>query len=172
MLAVESPAPPQAPFYGSNSSSSLVTQQPQPPVPGPSPLPQQLQQYSLNASSSSSIPNLSQQPQFPPGVKVPQNEQIGSSSLAPPQQTSTIGGQRSPSTSQQPAPPQTQTRIPPPAPTAFPGSLSDLVGSFESVKQKGTPLSCCVWLSVYLIVCASTISCHAYDQPRPGSQDA
>ncbi|KAJ7781600.1 Not1 N-terminal domain, CCR4-Not complex component-domain-containing protein [Mycena metata] len=64
-------------------------------------------------------------PQFPPGVKVPQSEQAGMSILSAPQQPS-IGAQRPPS---QPVPQRTTAG-------AFPGSLSDLVVSFESVKQK------------------------------------
>lgn len=114
------------------ASNSLQAQQA--PLPsGPSPLPQQLQQYTMNLANASSQPGSSQsQPQFPPGVKVPQTEQAGPSSLAPSQQQpSAIGGQRPSSTTQQ----QTQQRS---TPTAFPGSLSDLVVSFENVKQKGT----------------------------------
>ncbi|KAJ7755642.1 Not1 N-terminal domain, CCR4-Not complex component-domain-containing protein [Mycena maculata] len=67
-------------------------------------------------------------PQFPPGVKVPQSEQAGPSMLSAPQQPS-IGAQRPLSASQ--AMPQQRTTA-----GAFPGSLSDLVVSFESIKQK------------------------------------
>ncbi|KAG5650364.1 hypothetical protein H0H81_012490 [Sphagnurus paluster] len=88
---------------------------------GLSPLPQQLQQYTM-ASGSSPLPSQAQaQPQFPPGVKPPQSEQ------AVPQHA--IGGQRPASAAKQ-QPPQRA------APAAFPGSLSDLVVSFENVKQK------------------------------------
>ncbi|KAJ7638498.1 Not1 N-terminal domain, CCR4-Not complex component-domain-containing protein [Roridomyces roridus] len=65
-------------------------------------------------------------PQFPPGVKAPQNEQPVTPAL--PQQPAVVA-QRPPSTSQ-PMPSQRATA------GAFPGSLSDLVVSFESVKQK------------------------------------
>ncbi|KAF7301558.1 hypothetical protein MIND_00721300 [Mycena indigotica] len=75
-------------------------------------------QAQMPAASSSQ----SQQPQFPPGVKVPQGEQ------------STVDGVSQPSSrplsAAQPTPPRTN-------PSAFPGSLSDLVVSFETVKQKG-----------------------------------
>ncbi|KAJ7283459.1 Not1 N-terminal domain, CCR4-Not complex component-domain-containing protein [Mycena rebaudengoi] len=89
-------------------SPSLLNGNAQVQQPAPSSLPQQV-------------------PQFPPGVKVPQNEQAGMSMLAAPQQPS-IGAQRPLSASQ--SVPQRSTAA------AFPGSLSDLVVSFESVKQK------------------------------------
>ncbi|KAJ3790682.1 Not1 N-terminal domain, CCR4-Not complex component-domain-containing protein [Lentinula aff. detonsa] len=88
---------------------------------GPSPLPQQIQQYSMNPSGvpSTSSPALqsAQAPQFPPGVKVSSNEQ----SLHVPQQN--VPTARPPSVAQQ-------------ASRVFPGSLSDLVVSFENAKQK------------------------------------
>lgn len=76
----------------------------------PSPLPQQVQHYPLPQQA---IP-----PQYPPGVKV--------------QDMQAVGAQRPPSTrgSVPPHLQQGQQR------TAFPGSLSDLVVSFENVKQK------------------------------------
>ncbi|KAF5388110.1 hypothetical protein D9615_000039 [Tricholomella constricta] len=92
----------------------------------PSPLPQQLQQYSMNPSSNSPLPSQDQAQtllQFPPGVKPPQGEQGVAQQHA-------IGGQRPPSAAKQLPPPQRAT------PAAFPGSLSDLVVSFENVKQK------------------------------------
>jgi len=78
---------------------------------------------------------------FPPGVKVPQTEQqqqqqaIGTS--LPAQQQQNIGAQRPSSATQQV--PQHRPTVP----TAFPGSLSDLVVSFENVKQKGTERVLC-----------------------------
>lgn len=115
------------------ANNSLQVQQTLPPA-GPSPLPQQLQQYTMNPSGSSPLSN-TVQPQSPPGVKAPQNEQAGASTLPPVHhQSQVIGGQRPPSTSQQ-QPPQRST-----AP-AFPGSLSDLVVSFENVKQKALRMS-------------------------------
>jgi len=77
---------------------------------------------------------------FPPGVKVPQTEQqqqqqaIGTSL---PAQQQNIGAQRPSSAAQQV--PQHRPTVP----TAFPGSLSDLVVSFENVKQKGTERVLC-----------------------------
>jgi CCR4-NOT transcription complex subunit 3 len=66
---------------------------------------------------------------FPPGVKVAQSDQ--------PQQQPAIGNQRPPSsTQQQQQQQQQQTR--PTASSVFPGSLQDLVVSFENVKQKGS----------------------------------
>jgi CCR4-NOT transcription complex subunit 3 len=111
------------------------------PSAGPSPLPQQVQQYTLNApgllSMSSPMPSSSQQqPQFPPGVKVPLvsggEQSAGQLIPPPPQQPQTIGAQRPPSASQQAA--QQRSAVA----STFPGSLSDLVASFENVKQKGT----------------------------------
>ncbi|KAJ7122780.1 Not1 N-terminal domain, CCR4-Not complex component-domain-containing protein [Mycena epipterygia] len=86
----------------------------------------------LNGNSQAQQPApsaLPQQPvpQFPPGVKVPQSEQAGMSMLSGPQQPS-IGAQR-PLSASQPVPQRATAG-------AFPGSLSDLVVSFESVKQK------------------------------------
>ncbi|KAM6495663.1 Not1 N-terminal domain, CCR4-Not complex component domain containing protein [Amanita muscaria] len=110
------------------SSQSLPAQSPS----DPSPLPQQLQQYPIatQAGDNISLSSSTQQaPQFPPGVKVSPLEQGFSTSLAPQQPQAAIGGQRPPSTTQQ----GQQQRS-----TAFPGSLSDLVISFESVKQKAT----------------------------------
>jgi len=84
----------------------------------------------MNASRSKSpqppAQTQPQQPIFPPGVKVPQAEQQQASQ--PPQN---IGSQRPTSTTQ--AVPQHRSTVP----AAFPGSLSDLVVSFENVKQKG-----------------------------------
>ncbi|GLB33416.1 putative not1 N-terminal domain, CCR4-Not complex component [Lyophyllum shimeji] len=108
------------------ANASLHTQQTVTPS-GLSPLPQQLQQYTMNASASSPHPSQAQpQPQFPPGVKPPQAEPAVAVSLA--QQHA--AGARPPSAAKQMAPPARAT------PTAFPGSLSDLVVSFENVKQK------------------------------------
>ncbi|KAF9247142.1 Not1 N-terminal domain, CCR4-Not complex component-domain-containing protein [Melanogaster broomeanus] len=99
---------------------------PQPLPPAPSPLPQQVQQPSTSGlPPSSSTPVSAQPPQYPTGVKVSSTEQQSG-----PQQQSSGGMQRPPSVN-----PAQQA---PGRPTAsvFPGSLSDLVASFETVKQK------------------------------------
>jgi CCR4-NOT transcription complex subunit 3 len=140
-----------------NGTSQMVGNQPVPPATGPSPLPQQVQRYPLTTpisnTATSPMPNSSQQsqPQFPPGVKVPQAEQ----GMLVHQQT--IGTQRPPSTLSQ----QLASQTPPTRSTnTFPGSLSDLVVSFENVKQKG----------VYGIEPNTTsycfCSCPPYDKPR------
>ncbi|KAF8640034.1 hypothetical protein AX17_001276 [Amanita inopinata Kibby_2008] len=110
-----------------NGSSQPLSAQPKSPS-GPSPLPQQLQQYSTTVGDNLSLPSSSQpqQPQFPPGVKVPQTEQGGSSVVPPQSSHAVVGGQRPPSRAQQ----AQQQR-----PTAFPGSLSDLVVSFETAMR-------------------------------------
>ncbi|KAJ2933490.1 hypothetical protein H1R20_g3646, partial [Candolleomyces eurysporus] len=106
------------------------------PQPAPSPLPQQIQQAVPSAAAvvkppvpTLAAPSQQQTPAFPPGVKIPLNEQIGT---APAPQV--IGGQRPPSTQQPGAPTRTPS-------SAFPGSLSDLVVSFENVKQKALRVS-------------------------------
>ena len=113
---------------GSSQSLPVPPRSPRSPS-GPSPLPQQLQHYPVTAQSSepslTSTTQAQEQPQLPTSVKV---EQVTTASLAPQQPQAAIGGQRPPSTAQ-----QTQQQ----RSTAFPGSLSDLVVSFESVKQKG-----------------------------------
>jgi CCR4-NOT transcription complex subunit 3 len=85
-----------------------------------SPAPLQPQQQQPPALASSPLPptiqTLAQQPQFPPGVKL----DTGRPPSALQQQ------QQQPQQHQ-----QTAQR------NAFPGSLSDLVASFETVKQKG-----------------------------------
>ncbi|KAF9008816.1 Not1 N-terminal domain, CCR4-Not complex component-domain-containing protein [Cyathus striatus] len=120
----------QVPSQATNGDNQPLQSQQQVPMPaGPSPLPQQLQQYSNTPALKSPLvsgASSSQQPLFPPGVKVAQSEQLSSQV----QQTQAIGGQRSPSTA-----PQTTQQTQRPS-GAFPGSLSDLVVSFENVKQK------------------------------------
>ncbi|KAG6896759.1 hypothetical protein C0992_006334, partial [Termitomyces sp. T32_za158] len=98
------------------TATSLQAQQPS-GLSGLSPLPQQIQQINMPPPSSP-IPSQTSQPQFPPGVKPPTSEQtmpVVQPPLAPKQVT------------------QQQQRT---SSTAFPGSLSDLVVSFENVKQK------------------------------------
>ncbi|KAG6850151.1 hypothetical protein H0H93_000278 [Arthromyces matolae] len=113
--------PPRAASQSPSLTQKLATELPptqtvhQPSTQsGVSPLPQQLQQYTTPASGSPQPPQTAQ-PQFPPGVKAPTSE-------------ATPTGQPSLVSKQQQRPPSTST--------AFPGSLSDLVVSFESVKQK------------------------------------
>ncbi|KAF4619725.1 hypothetical protein D9613_005426 [Agrocybe pediades] len=134
-LATSSPTIPKAPDATQQAPAQTPANgshplQPQgPPMSGPSPLPQQLQQGVQRPKSPQ--PAASQQPQqpqqtpmFPPGVKIPPTEQ----SATPGQAPQNIGSQRPTSTSQ--SVPQHR------AAAAFPGSLSDLVVSFENVKQK------------------------------------
>ncbi|EKM59625.1 uncharacterized protein PHACADRAFT_250243 [Phanerochaete carnosa HHB-10118-sp] len=102
-------------------------------TPGPSPLPTQPPQYPPSqpsggipngSSPTAAGPTQTQQamPQYPPGVDQPPPGMIG----APQQQ-----GTRPSSAAAQQILPQQQMRS-----NAFPGSLSDLVTSFENVKQK------------------------------------
>ncbi|TCD70504.1 proteinral negative regulator of transcription subunit 5 [Steccherinum ochraceum] len=72
-------------------------------------------------------PAQQQVPQYPPGVKVPAPADSLAGNL------SQMQGARPPSAASQLMPQQRQRT---PAPNAFPGSLSDLVMSFETVKQK------------------------------------
>ncbi|PIL36725.1 hypothetical protein GSI_00414 [Ganoderma sinense ZZ0214-1] len=97
--------------------------------PTPSPLPQLGQTFPTTpapgASSPMPLPTRpqSQQPQFPPGVVLNNVDHAKQAQAAP--------GARPPSTSAPGLPSQMQQRA-----NAFPGSLSDLVMSFENVKQK------------------------------------
>ncbi|KAF5363734.1 hypothetical protein D9756_000607 [Leucocoprinus leucothites] len=124
-----SPSPKDQPLSSTTADASQAPSQPDnddsPSQLAPSPLPQQVQQVSSSARAKSPLPSAaSSQPIFPPGVKVTQNDQQQQ------QQQPAIGNQRPPSSTQQ----QPQAR--PTVSSAFPGSLQDLVASFENVKQK------------------------------------
>ncbi|KAK7060194.1 general negative regulator of transcription subunit 5 [Paramarasmius palmivorus] len=116
--SITSPPDTQSPIAVSAQQPQQTQQQvngsnPQPASQAaPSPLPTQIQQYSGTGSPAPQQQQQQQLPQFPPGMKDPQM-------LAPHQQ-------RPPSAAQG----QTQ------APGRMPGSLSDLVVSFEGAKQK------------------------------------
>lgn len=71
------------------------------------------------------------QPAFPPGVKVPADQVA----VAPPQQQQGTAAPGRPTSTAPAAAQQPVSRA-----SVFPGSLSDLVQSFENVKQKGTSL--------------------------------
>lgn len=127
------------------NGASLITQPPtQLPASASSPLPQQIHQATIASSvlptppaSSTSVTQQAQQ--YPPGIKVPQSVE---QQPAPIQQP--IGGsQRPPSTAPAQQPPHPPSR--PAGSGAFPGSLSDLVASFETVKQKGVSHLDSVW---------------------------
>ncbi|KZP15149.1 hypothetical protein FIBSPDRAFT_921248 [Athelia psychrophila] len=129
-------APEPVPLQSQQNDAPLQAPPGVPQGSAPSPLPQQVQQYQagplgMPSRGSSPAPNTIQ-PQFPPGVKVLQTEQ--QHNMQVPQQS--IGAQRSPSVN----PSHQVPSQPPQRPTssAFPGSLSDLVVSFENVKQKAT----------------------------------
>ncbi|KAG0702306.1 Not1 N-terminal domain, CCR4-Not complex component-domain-containing protein [Suillus ampliporus] len=138
--AVSPVAPPSASvsavpqFQLVTNGASQITQPPT--QSGSSPLPQQIQQVTpstLPTPPASSMSVTQQAQQYPPGIKVLQSvEQQPTPIQAIPQP---IGGsQRPPSTAPIQQPPQPPSR--PAASGAFPGSLSDLVASFETVKQK------------------------------------
>lgn len=122
----------------SNSTQSNTLPEPPslaPPMsqqqpPSTSPLPQQLQNFNKPVQGVLALPP-SQPPIFPPGVKVDQQGQsISAPGMPlPPQRIASA----SPSVQQQ------AFGAPRGTPSAFPGSLSDLVVSFENVKQKGSP---------------------------------
>ncbi|KAG1753723.1 Not1 N-terminal domain, CCR4-Not complex component-domain-containing protein [Suillus paluster] len=119
-----------------NGASQITQPLTQVPQSGSSPLPQQIQQVTpstLPTPPASSMSVTQQAQQYPPGIKVPQSvEQQPTPIQAIPQP---IGGsQRPPSTAPSQQPPHPPSRSA--ASGAFPGSLSDLVASFETVKQK------------------------------------
>ena len=105
----------------------------------PSPLPQQLRQANRTSSTSSPIPPVAaSQTVLPPGVKVSQLPDQQASTLSaigvPPQRMASA----SPSAQQQHQQQTFGNQLPSRgAPSTFPGSLSDLVASFENMKQKG-----------------------------------
>lgn len=85
------------------------------------------------SAGPSSFPQSSQlpaTPQYPPGVRVSEQPSAVGQQL-PPQSIRPPSAAPQQVLVQQPQPPRTA------APNAFPGSLSDLVMSFENVKQKG-----------------------------------
>ncbi|KAF7353083.1 hypothetical protein MVEN_01276300 [Mycena venus] len=99
---------------GSQSPSVSQLLDPSPPL-----LNGNLQQGQQQPTQSATVPQ-QPVPQFPPGVKVPQSEQASNMSMLSGPQQPSIGTQRPPS---QPGP-------------ARHGLLSDLVISFENMKQK------------------------------------
>lgn len=128
-----------SPLNGSSSPSTQVIGQ-QPPAPaGLSPLPQEGRTYpaaspSVNPLAVSPMPAPAQQvPQFPPGVALGPADQTKLAQAAP-------GSARPPSAAASQLPPGAQLPQQQQRQNAFPGSLSDLVMSFESVKQKGACL--------------------------------
>ncbi|OAX39037.1 hypothetical protein K503DRAFT_769864 [Rhizopogon vinicolor AM-OR11-026] len=138
--AAPPPVPSEAPQFQlvTNGASQSIQPPTQVPPSGSSPLPQQIQQVAITPSalptpSTSSTSVAQQAQQYPPGLKVPQSVEQQPSPIQAVQQP--IGAsQRPPSTAPMQQPPHPPSR---PATTgAFPGSLSDLVASFETVKQK------------------------------------
>ncbi|CCL99167.1 uncharacterized protein FIBRA_01182 [Fibroporia radiculosa] len=141
----------QQPPHPNGNGAAVLAQHQQTTMSGLSPLPQQAQAFAstsaaitpnATSSGSSPLPPLSQQqaqqqmPQYPPGVKVHTAATTEQQHALPlgeaPQQSASV--QRPTSTAPSQMPPQTQQQQP--RPNAFPGSLSDLVVSFENVKQK------------------------------------
>ncbi|KAI0771487.1 Not1 N-terminal domain, CCR4-Not complex component-domain-containing protein [Trametes elegans] len=139
----------QAPASQLNGSAAQATQaagQQLPPPPGVSPNPPEARAYSnasqLTATATSPMPHAAQQqaaqqqqqqPQFPPGVAL--GSTLDQAKLAP----AAPGSARPPSAAPSQLPPGSQLpqqQQQPQRPNAFPGSLSDLVMSFENVKQK------------------------------------
>ncbi|KAI6105452.1 Not1 N-terminal domain, CCR4-Not complex component-domain-containing protein [Pisolithus sp. B1] len=103
----------------------------QPQLAPPSPLPQQVHQSQTpSVSTTNTTPSAIQPPQYPPGVRVPPSSEQ-QPTLQSQQGQQVPGMQRPPSA----VPPHQQAPSRPSA-SAFPGSLSDLVASFETVKQK------------------------------------
>ncbi|KAI0366387.1 hypothetical protein BV20DRAFT_1115347 [Pilatotrama ljubarskyi] len=128
---------------GSSSLSPQAAGQQAPAPTGPSPLPQEGRAFptaspSANPLAASPMPQPAQQqqqqqqqtPQFPPGVTLSSADQPKLAHAAP-------GSARPPSAAAaSQLPPGSQLPSQQPRPNAFPGSLSDLVMSFENVKQK------------------------------------
>ncbi|KAG6333889.1 hypothetical protein ID866_5202 [Astraeus odoratus] len=124
----------QPPANGTSQVNQPPVQQPQPTVP--SPLPQQVQILSSTSTStlstittSTSAPSAIQPPQYPPGVKVPHSSEQATT-------LPTQSGQQTPAVQRPPSAVSPQQAPSRPSASMFPGSLSDLVASFETVKQK------------------------------------
>ncbi|PCH41617.1 hypothetical protein WOLCODRAFT_143676 [Wolfiporia cocos MD-104 SS10] len=147
------PQPPHTHVNGSSQQSA--TPGSAPTLPGHSPLPQQVQPSAAStlslptaqaqeAAPSPMIPSSQSQqqaqaqvPQYPPGVKsAAASTAVEQQPIVPPgvaPQPPSAGVQRPTSTAPAQMLPQAQQQ---PRSSAFPGSLSDLVVSFENVKQK------------------------------------
>lgn len=113
------------------------SQESQPPTASAISLPLGATNLPLPATLPSLIQSQGQQPptpQYPPGVKVPVREMSLPTHAFP-------SAVQPPSASQPLAPPPQQVARPASA-NVFPGSLSDLVVSFENVKQKGMSSFC------------------------------
>lgn len=134
MQAISSPLLTSATLSQLNGTSQQNTQTAPSAAP---PLPEQAQYTQTLAAPlhltdvPSPSPSAAQAMQFPPGVKIPQGPDQASTSQVPTQQQLPVASARPPSTNQTQPPPRSSTA------SAFPGSLSDLVTSFEGVKQKG-----------------------------------
>ncbi|KAG1773892.1 hypothetical protein EDD22DRAFT_857027 [Suillus occidentalis] len=129
------------------NGASQITQPPtQLPASASSPLPQQIHQVAIASSAlptplASSTSVIQQAQQYPPGIKVPQSVEQQPAPMQAVQQP--IGGsQRPPSTAPAQQPPHPPSRSA--TSGTFPGSLSDLVASFETVKQKGSSFGLCL----------------------------
>ncbi|KAI0734959.1 Not1 N-terminal domain, CCR4-Not complex component-domain-containing protein [Fomitopsis betulina] len=128
----EAQVPPQ---LFANGASPAVPSTIQQSSAGHSPMPHAAQTYSgssapAQSSGCSPLPSQHQLPHYPPGVKAPGAGLVADSEHGVPPSVA-LNTQRPTST----VPPQPQ-QAPQVRPNAFPGSLSDLVASFESVKQK------------------------------------
>ncbi|KAF7433394.1 proteinral negative regulator of transcription subunit 5 [Pleurotus ostreatus] len=133
--AISSPLLTSATLSQLNGTSQQNTQAM--PSSAAPPLPEQAQYTQTLAAPPnptdvpSPSPSAAQAMQFPPGVKIPQGpEQASTSQMPTSQQQLPVASARPPSTNQSQPPPRSSTA------SAFPGSLSDLVTSFEGVKQK------------------------------------
>jgi CCR4-NOT transcription complex subunit 3 len=149
--AAEPQAPPQA-----NGGAQTTPSAPSGPPP-PLPLQQQMPSYTPQPPPPATATVAQPQPQFPPGVKVEQPSQQVQQQQQPQQQQAQPQPQSQPPQLQLQQPPSQAPQAAAPAaqpatgaqrplaaeqqirPAAFPGSLSDLVMSFETVKQKGAP---------------------------------
>ncbi|KAG7096670.1 hypothetical protein E1B28_004084 [Marasmius oreades] len=126
--AQKDPASPKAPNQSPTAQSQSMANgnhQPSQPPPQQTAL-ASVSAHTVNSGSAISAPTQPNAPQFPPGVKVPIGDSQGQLLAAQQQQQQQLlTGNRPSSAAQQPIRPQ-----------QMPGSLSDLVDSFENAKQK------------------------------------
>lgn len=118
----------------------------------PSPRPTESQSQPASQSNGTSVPQPATQPapQYPPGVKAPSAELPPPGLMGASQQQQAPGARPTSTAPQQVLSQSNRSNVP----SGFPGSLSDLVMSFENVKQKGRPSNSIIQKSMSLMYIA------------------
>ncbi|KAJ7157343.1 Not1 N-terminal domain, CCR4-Not complex component-domain-containing protein [Mycena filopes] len=156
-LATSSPQRVPASRKDSISSSVPRVPSPSPPSSISRPIPEEAAVASPPQAEESDADEREAVPQFPPGVKIAQGEQVTTPGTA-----QTIGGHRqanghTPAAAAAPAPAPVQAPLPP---SSFPPGLADLVLPFERAKQRASGWR--TWTS-----CTSTLAGGVSGIPQP-----